>query len=268
MISDPYGLVEFAFAEKDDNNKLINKESVKGLLENGQYYSKFWKDRNVKTVDACRSPMVDFHEHNKINFIHNDETNEWYQYLDSGIVYHLWGTDTIRHSDSDWDYDIVFTTDNDVVLNSIIPNKNVITYDKNTANAQKLNNTNILKTDLRSFDSKIGQITNYSTSFISMLANFKEDSDEYNELLQRIKLLRRYIGDSIDAAKGIKTEPFPIEWRKRVFVDKSDSKEVKKEKYFRNKLVADKKPYFMTYVYDKLQKEYKDFKRNYDRMSK
>src|SRR5690606_34351740 len=123
----------------------------------------------------------------------------------------VWGVDTIRHSDSDWDGDIVFTTDNEVVLNSIIPNLNAITYDKASAKSQRLNGTNILATDLRSFNSKIGTITNYSTSFISMLANFKPESDEYKEILDRIKLLRRYIGDSIDQAKGIKTKPFPTE---------------------------------------------------------
>ncbi|MCM3387311.1 RNA dependent RNA polymerase [Ureibacillus chungkukjangi] len=257
MVSDPYAQAQFAFGLE-----------VTGLLKEKEYYSNFWNERSVTKVDACRSPMVDFHEHNIIDFVADDIMNHWYKYLKSGIIYNVWDVDTIRHSDSDWDGDIVFTTDNEIILNNIIPNLNVITYEKATAKPQKLNGTNILSTDLRSFNSKIGAITNYSTTFISMLANFEKDSEGYNELIKRIKLLRRYIGDSIDQAKGIKTKPFPSEWKKRVFVDKNEAEDVKKEKYYHNSLVANKKPYFMIYIYDKLRAEYREHKRKCDRTCK
>lgn len=257
MVSDPYGQAQFAFGQE-----------VTGLLQDNEYYSVFWNEKGISRVDASRSPMVDFHEHNIINFKQNKSMDDWFRYQKSGIIYHVWGVDTIRHSDSDWDGDIVFTTDNKTVLNNIIPNLNAITYDKATAKPQRLNGTNILATDLRSFNSKIGTITNYSTSFITMLANFKEDSNEYKELLERIKLLRRYIGDSIDQAKGIKTKPFPTEWKKRVFIDKADSDEVKQEKYYHNKLVANKKPYFMIYIYEKLKTEYRDYRSKIERTCK
>jgi hypothetical protein len=254
MISDPYGQAQWAF-----------KQNVTGLLKENEHYSHFWNKRNVTKVDACRSPMVDFHEHNPLNFVVNDEMKEWYKYIKSGIIYNVWGVDTIRHSDSDWDYDIVFTTNNQVMLNSIYPNKNVITYDKISAPSQRLNNTNILKTDLRSFDCKVGTITNYSTTFISMLANFKEGTPEHNELIERIKLLRRYIGDSIDQAKGIKMQPFPSEWKKREFIYETDSDEIKKQKYYHNSLVANKKPYFMIYIYDRVKNEYHEYRKKCER---
>src|SRR5690606_32679790 len=146
--SDPYGQAQFAF-----------KLPVTGLLNEDEYYSNFWNEKNIPKVDACRSPMVDFHEHNVINFVKNKELDYWFKHQGTGIIYNVWGVDTIRHSDSDWDGDIVFTTDNEVVLNSIIPNLNAITYDKASAKSQRLNGTNILATDLRSFNSKIGTIT-------------------------------------------------------------------------------------------------------------
>ncbi|WP_299831275.1 hypothetical protein [uncultured Metabacillus sp.] len=257
MVSDPYGQAQWAF-----------KLPVTGLLKEFEHYSRFWNNRNVKKVDACRSPMVDFHEHNILNFIKNDETENWFEYLNSGIIYNVWGVDTIRHSDSDWDYDIVYTTDNDVILNSIFPNQNVITYDKESAPSQSLNNTNLMKTDLRSFDSKVGTITNYSTTFISMLANFKKGSSEYNELLSRIKLLRRYIGDSIDQAKGIKMKPFPSEWKKREYIYEDDLPEIKQQKYYRNSLIANRKPYFMIYVYDRIKNDYREYKKKCERTCK
>lgn len=257
MVSDPFGQVQWAF-----------KQEVTGLLKEHEHYSHFWNERNVEKVDACRSPMVDFHEHNPLNFKLNDKMLEWYKYIKSGIIYNVWGVDTIRHSDSDWDYDIVFTTDNEIMLNGIVKDQNVITYDKESAPEQRLNNTNLMKTDLRSFDSKVGTITNYSTTFITMLANFKEGSDEYNELLNRIKLLRRYIGDSIDQAKGIKMKPFPSEWKKREFLYTSDEKEERDRKYYHNSLIANRKPYFMIYVYDKVNNDYREYKKKSERACK
>lgn len=254
MVSDPFGQAQWAF-----------KKDVTGLLNEHEHYSRFWIDKKVTKVDACRSPMVDFHEHNILNFQTNNKMRTWYKYINSGIIYNVWGVDTIRHSDSDWDYDIVFTTDNDIMISSIFPAKNVITYEKVSAPSQTLSSTNILNTDLRSFDSKVGTITNYSTTFITMLSNFKKNSSEYNELIDRIKLLRRYIGDSIDQAKGIKMKPFPQEWKRREFLREDDSDEVKKTKYYHNSLVANKKPYFMIYIYDKVKNEYKEYKKKCER---
>lgn len=257
MISDPYGQAQWIF-----------KLPVTGLMKKDEYYSNFWNNKKVTIVDACRSPLVDFHEHNILHFVENKDIHEWYKYIESGIIYNVWGFDTIRHSDSDWDFDIVFTTNNSTMINSVYPNKNVITYEKSSAPAQRLNKNTLLTTDLRSFDSKIGQITNYSTAFISMLSNFKQGSDEHNELINRIKLLRRYIGDAIDAAKGIKMQPFPSAWKDRVSIKEDDSEKTKKEKYKHNNLVADKKPYFMIYVYDKLLNDYRSYKRKCDKTCK
>ncbi|HYK74858.1 MAG TPA: hypothetical protein VEV44_17330, partial [Pseudoneobacillus sp.] len=257
MISDPFGQAQWAFGLH-----------VTGLLKEHEHYARFWNDRNVLKVDACRSPMVDFHEHNLLNFIKNEDTEKWFKFLNSGIVYNVWGVDTIRHSDSDWDYDIVFTTDNEIISNGIVQNQNVITYSKESAPSQQLNNTNLMKTDLRSFDSKVGTITNYSTTFITMLANFKEGSDEHKELLSRIKLLRRYIGDSIDQAKGIKMKPFPTEWKKREYLYDDDTLESRTTKYYNTSLLANRKPYFMIYVYDRVKNEYREYKKKCERTCK
>ena len=252
MVADPYEQCEFAFGLEP-----------KGLLQAGEYYSKFWNDRKITKVDACRSPMVDFHEHNILNLVRGAEIAKWYQYLDTGIVYNTYGLDTVIHSDSDWDGDIVFTTDNKIVLGGVIPGLNPITYDKVSAPPMRMRYGNLIKADIRSFDCKVGQVTNYSTSFIAMLANFKKGSPEHNELLKRIKLLRRYIGDSIDSAKGIKMLPFPKEWKTGVKYLETDGKDIISEKRFRNVLVSRKKPYFMMYIYEKLINEYGSYRKDY-----
>lgn len=150
------------------------------------------------------------------------------------------------------------------MIDGVIPNLNPISYDKTSAPATKLNLNNIIASDVRSFVCKIGQTTNYSTKFISMLAQYEPDSPEYEELIGRIKQLRRYIGDSIDSAKGIKTKPFPSEWKKKYKYLETDTEDIRKEKYFYNSLVGRKKPYFFIYIYNALYAEYRKYKKNYN----
>lgn len=254
MISCPYELCNHAFKLDD-----------KHILKKGECYNKFWADKGIKKVDAMRSPLVDSSEHNLINIVTNEETEEWYKYIYTGTIYNTRGLDTIRHSDSDWDGDIVFTTNNEIVINGVYQNRLPITYEKSKAPDQKMTKRNIIKSDLKSFNSTIGQTTNYSTKFFSMLCNYEKDSAEYLELEHRIKLLRRFIGDSIDAAKGIQIKPFPKLWKNWVKINKTDSEDMKSKKWFYNNLVAKKKPYFFIYVYDELKTEYKQYVRLKDR---
>lgn len=92
MIPDPYAMCEWMF-----------KQEVKGLLGKKQFYSKFWSDRGVEKIDACRSPMVDPSEHNVVDVVASEQMKEWYKYITSGIIMNIWGLDTIIHSDSDFD---------------------------------------------------------------------------------------------------------------------------------------------------------------------
>lgn len=164
--------------------------------------------------------------------------------------------------------DIVFSTDNETVINSIYPGRLPITYDKESAPAQRMTTTNMIKADLNTFDCKIGQTTNYSTKFFSMLCNYDRESREYKELTERIKLLRRYIGDSIDAGKGIKTKPFPAEWKSWKRVPEDWTEEQKSEQWFLNNLVEKRKPYFFVYIYEAEMEKYKSAKKKLDRECK
>lgn len=253
MIPDPFAMAQH-----------ILGLPVVGLLPKDCHYSRFWVDRGVDKIDACRSPMVDASEHKVSSIINNEQIEYWYQYLDSGIVMNIWGLDTIVHSDSDFDGDIVYTTDNEVMINHIYPNRYPITYDKESAPPQKMNTANMIKTDLNTFDCKIGQITNYSTRFFSMLCKYDRESREYKELVDRIKLLRRYIGDSIDAGKGIKTKPFPKEWKSWEYVKTEWDEDTRQEQWFLNNLVEKRKPYFFVYIYKQTMEDYRKAKKELD----
>jgi hypothetical protein len=97
MMADPYALCESFFDLE-----------VKGLLEAKEVYSKWWLDRGDNKADFCRSPMVASEEHNVMNIVDPHSIDKlpeggynWYQYLNSGIVYNIWDASTIIHSDSD-----------------------------------------------------------------------------------------------------------------------------------------------------------------------
>lgn len=115
----------------------------------------------------------------------------------------------------------------------------------------------------RSFGNMVGTITNYATSMYTVIVNHREGTPEWNELQYRITCMQDFQQNSIDLAKGIEYRPVPKEWYdwKINKVAPEDSEEVVKEKEFNQLILANKKPYFMIYNYDKLKKEYMDYYR-------
>jgi hypothetical protein len=88
MISDPYALMEWVF-----------KRPVHGLLHRGEHYSSYWNKRNEIIIGALRAPLTWRSEVNKLSLIKNDETEHWYKYLTSGIIYNVHGVDCMIHAD-------------------------------------------------------------------------------------------------------------------------------------------------------------------------
>lgn len=264
MIADPFSLCQHIFGFKP--------EDCNGLLKEGEHYSAYWNRKGVPQVDACRSPLTHYSEHNILNLQNNDLVNRWYRYQTSGIIYPTKGCDTIIHADSDFDLDIVFTTSNPVFLRCAYKNLLPVTYKKKTAPTAKITDKALFEADLLSFNNEIGVITNYSTAMYAMLEQFTVGSKAYNTLLERLKITRMLQGNAIDKSKGIEVQDFPEEWihyQKIVHRDeydkegnpvrKTDTQEEKNGKRFLNKLVIDKKPYFQGWIYSKEMKQHKNY---------
>jgi hypothetical protein len=250
MISDPYAFCEYLF----------NME-IKGLLNENEHYSNYWNNKGVDTVVAMRSPLTWRSEVNKLNLIDNDKTKEFYKYIQSGIVYNVHGLDTMLAADSDFDFDIVMTTDSKEFIDGCyggLP----ITYKKKSIKKKDIVEEKLYLSDLYAFNSQIGMVTNYSTSMYCMLAQYKENSSEYNELIKRLKICRKEQGSQIDKAKGIVVKSFPKKWIKEQIILPNDSEEIIRKKKFENKLVIMKKPYFMRWLYSNLNKKYKKYINN------
>ena len=141
MISDPYGLAQWAFnwfkwqryGTQGVEDRVIEhipktpREEIMsgiGLIPANHVYSEYWLQKNVSVIDACRSPMTDIAEHNILTVCNKDniaddvysEMETYYKFIKSGIIYSLHDLSVIRHSDSDFDGDIVLTTDSEVLI--------------------------------------------------------------------------------------------------------------------------------------------------------
>ena len=138
----------------------------------------------------------------------------------------------------------------------MVPGILPISYDKVSVPKQKFCQRQLIKADLRGFNAKIGSITNNSSCMFAMLPLFKGDQERENIIKERIRILRKLIGNSIDAAKGVEYIPFPVEWKKENRILEDDSEEIKAAKRRKNSMRIKKKPYYFIYIYDKLKKQY------------
>ena len=253
MIPDMYAFMQHAFGME-----------VTGALKEFEHYSNFWNKRGKKDVVAMRSPLTWRSEVNKLNLVNNELTDKWFTYLTSGIVYNVWGCDCMIHADSDFDGDIVASTDNEVFLRCRYDNL-PITYSKSTVEKEFIKEEELYQADIQSFNSTIGQITNISTSFYELLSKF-EDHPEYEreqaEILERLKLIRKSQGDSIDKAKGIKIEPMPKHWTR--YTSELPKGETDERMKFCNSIVADRKPYFFRYLYPICNSDYAKYQDDLD----
>lgn len=259
MISDPVAQCRNALGLSPD-----------GLIPANCVYSNFWNKNNVSgEICLLRSPLTHYSEVNIQNIINNDEMQKWYKYIYSGIIYNIYDISVVKHADSDFDGDICMSTNNPYFLKGAKRDELPIMYDKEVVPTQKITLPNQVKCDIKGLDTKVGQITNYSTSMLAMLPLFKGDKqkEQKEEIEKRLKLLRELQGAEIDKIKGTTPPNFPKSWRHWVKVNKDDDDIVKSEKYKYNSMVVKKKPYFFIYLYNTLMNDYKNYEKNFNSIS-
>ena len=148
-------------------------------------------------------------------------------------------------------------TDNPIILKHT---KNSPTIICTQRKAEKIIPTekSIIEANKLAFNDDIGTVTNRVTTMIEIQANPDLPKEMYDELSDRIMCGQLFQQNTIDRAKGIIAKPMPETWyNRRSNVPKSDDSEAEIEKKnFDMSIVADKKPYFMIYVYPHLKKEY------------
>ena len=124
----------------------------------------------------------------------------------------------------------------------------------------------IIEANKLAFNDDIGTVTNRVTTMIEIQSSPDLSQEEYDELSYRIMCGQHFQQCTIDRAKGIIAKPMPEGWynRRANVIKDTDTEQEIKEKQFDMGIVADKKPYFMTYVYPHLKKEYDTYTKNAD----
>lgn len=161
---------------------------------------------------------------------------------------------------------MVLLTDNEVLVNNLVELPAIMCVQRRAAK-KIVAEEDLIEANINSFGSDIGQTTNRITSMFEVRSKFPVGSKEYDILDYRIKCGQLYQQNSIDKAKGIIAKPMPEEWYERCAVRDMDvstpeGREIH-DLYLR--ILADKKPYFMIYIYPNLMKQYNTYIKNTNR---
>jgi len=261
-VADPYAFCAHVFGL-----------GVTPLLQAGEHYSEYWNKKQVSQVACIRSPIVHSSELNILNFRTDEMVKFWYQHIQSGIVFPANGVgmDAAINGGMDFDLDLVCTLDSPEIIDGRIDNLPVM-YENKKAEKIKLKEDYkhlIHESQERQIKTnKIGFLTNVSSSLYALLDDFEEGSREHTVIENRLKYGRVSQGLAIDSTKGILTDPFPehfVKW-KRITDDMGDD-EAQLQKFY-NRILADKRPYFMIWLYPHYRKKYMQEIASYDTVSR
>ena len=231
------------------------------LLEDGKHYSHFWNTRKEYTphATAIRSPIVHHSEVNSLHFTYGTAVDTWYKYIYSGIVFppNGVGMDFAINGGMDVDGDLICTIDHPSFISGRQKGLPIV-YD--TQKAEKVllaeNESSVYESVTKGFGTKVGFYTNVSTAYYSLLANYSSDTREAQVIQKRLKYGRTLQGLEIDKQKGLVIPPFPEHWTKWKKITNDMSEEEKAQQQFNNGILADKRPYFMRWLYSGYNNRY------------
>jgi hypothetical protein len=233
-------------------------------LKDNEHYSQYWNEKNISKVAAIRSPCTWRTEKQILNLQSNEDMDYWYKYLNSGIVFNIHGNDLMMMSGADVDGDICLTTDQKEFIEDSYAEFLPPTYERKTAEKKVIIEDELWQYDIKTFKSRIGLITNIGTQLFAMLPLFDKDSEEYKEILNRLKICNCFQSMEIDRAKGIQTMDIPRYWTKWEQLTGDETEEELKIKELHHKVICDKRPYFFRYLYSTYDNQYKKRLATYD----
>lgn len=245
---DPYTLCQSIFGLE-----------LTGLLKDGEIYNQYWADHGADRLACFRAPMTC---HNNIRLVRpadNEQVRYWYQYMTTCTIFNSWDTAASALNGCDFDGDLVMLTDNKVLVNKLQPLPALMCAQRR-ATKRVPTEEDFIRSNIESFGNDIGQTTNWITSMFEVRARFEKGSAEYDTLSYRIRCGQLYQQNAIDKAKGIVCKPMPRLWYDRHAANKSEG-----DAKFQRSIVADKKPYFMRYIYPMLSKQYNTYIKNTDK---
>lgn len=241
---------------------------ITGLLKANEIYNKFWLDKKQEEVVIFRSPMSCHNNIKKVSISHCKEAEYWFRYMNNVTILNSWDNITQALNGADMDGDIIFSTNNEVLLKNTRDTRAIICQ-QNTANKVIVTEKDLIQSNKDGFGDGIGKTTNRISAMYELLPLFNEDSKEYKELQYRIMCGQHYQQCEIDKIKGIKSNPMPKEWYEARMCksNKEGDSEDEEINSFNRSIVVDKKPYFFIYIYPELKKKYVKFKKDMEESS-
>lgn len=247
---DPYSLCQSVFGM-----------DITGILKPGEIYNKYWCDYGSERLACFRAPMTC---HNNIRLVRphkSDDASYWFRYMNTCTIFNSWDTAAHALNGMDKDGDLVMLTDNDVLVRNLVPLPALMCVQRK-ASKKIVTEEDSIQANIDSFGDDIGKTTNWITSMFDVQAKYKKGTMEYDILDYRIKCGQLYQQNAIDKAKGIVCKPMPKSWYDRHAASKIEDPN-QRELYRR--LLADKKPYFMRYIYPTLMRQYNTYVKNTDK---
>ena len=230
-----------------------------GLLQVGEIYSEYWA--GSEKLACYRAPMTC---HNNIRLVRpadREEVRYWYRHIRTATIINGWDTMAAALNGMDTDGDMVMLTDNRVLVDRLTPLPALMCAQRK-AEKRISEEDDFIRSNIDSFGNSIGQTTNWITSMFEVRSHFPKDSREYEVLSYRIRCGQLYQQNEIDKAKGVVCKHMVRNWHDRHAcgqIEDADTRE------FYRRIVADRKPYFMRYIYPQLMKQYNTYIKNTDR---
>lgn len=247
---DPYALAQSVFGLE-----------VTGLLSAGEIFNRYWSDWGARKVGCFRAPMSTHENIKKLSIHRSEAADYWYQYLTTCTLFNAHDSCAAALNGMDKDGDLVFLTDDKTIVDNI-RQTNTIFCAQRQAVKKVVDEEDLVKANIASFGDDIGKVTNRITAMFDLQAQFDQDSDEYSILDYRIKSGQLFQQNAIDKAKGIVCKPMPRSWYDAHSCRKeAEAAGIDPDEYIGMRLLADRKPYFMRYIYQDLAKQYNTYVR-------
>lgn len=249
LSGDPYALCQSMFGLE-----------VTGLLAAGQFYSKYWIDCGVDKVVCYRAPMSC---HNNIRVMavnKSDECQYWYRYMKTVSILNAWDNTCAALNGADFDGDLMFSTDNRVLLENTRATSPILCIQKK-GEKKVPTEDDFIESNMNGFGDSIGKITNRITTMFDVQSRFEVGSREFETLEYRICCGQLFQQNSIDRIKGVKSKPMPKSWYdySACKIEDGDDPDTIADKQFNMRILANKKPYFMSYIYPEQIRGYKKY---------
>ena len=230
---------------------------VTGLLKKGEFYNKYWVQNNVDKVACYRAPMSCHNNIRTLDIVSNEQTEEWYKYMNTVTIFNSWDTTAHALNGCDKDSDSVLTTNCKVLIDNVRKLPAIMCVQRKAVK-KIVTEEDLIKANIDGFGDEIGDTTNKITIMTDIQSDYKEEDIEYKILNKRIMCGQLYQQNAIDKLKGIIAKPMPKSW----YDWRSN-----KDDNMGQAIAADKKPYFMRYVYPELMARYNKYVKSVNKKS-